>query len=497
MTQPSRSLQLRLFLTCWLVFCLHFATDIVREHYLAFSLAEDYAFRMDKYLGLHVDIFETPGRGAHIGNNPGISMLAAIPYWAFRPVIGRVVDAVNARREVSEEPLTAIYDDPRPSRQRFFRRVRERGLDIQFGLAGGVIQLFFTAPVSAAAAVVMLRLLAGVGLPHGTALLYALLYALGTPIFFRSAFLNQNLLLAHLLLFGFLLLWRPSGWPAWRDGRASVVAGLLGGTCLLSDYSGGLVLAWLGLYAMARAHDSGGWPSARRAALRYTAGAVPPIALLLFYQWRSFGSPWYPGQHYMPPVEWIEVGYQGVGAPQLELLWMLLFDPRFGLFLTAPILILGLVGLVPTWRGRVWLPRREAGFLFGLVVAFLMFFSTVQYTRLQWVTGIRYLVPVIPCLLLLAIPVLMRMSPLLRHAILVLAFAQSWCLSMARGPSVPESIERVMLGGFQLPWLSVLKRMAPQYFPFMTDYASPLPLLMLSGALLYGVWRYPERERLG
>jgi hypothetical protein len=67
--RPGRRLQLRLFATCWLVFVLHFATDIVREHYLSFSLAEDYSFRMDKYLGLHVDIFDLPGYGAHIDNN--------------------------------------------------------------------------------------------------------------------------------------------------------------------------------------------------------------------------------------------------------------------------------------------------------------------------------------------------------------------------------------------------------------------------------------------
>src|SRR5262245_35816895 len=107
-------LQLRLFATCWLIFVLHFATDVVREHYLSFSMAEDYSFRMDKYFGLHVDILETPDHGAHIDNNPGVSMLGAIPYWICRPVIDRVVAAVNARRAASDAPVTAIYNDPRP-----------------------------------------------------------------------------------------------------------------------------------------------------------------------------------------------------------------------------------------------------------------------------------------------------------------------------------------------------------------------------------------------
>lgn len=183
------------------MFVLHFATDIVREHYLSFSLAEDYSFRMDKYLGLHVDIFDTPGHGAHIGNNPGVSMLGAIPYLVCRPIIDRIVSAINDRRAASGAPVTAVYNDPRPRRVEFYRKVREQGLDIRFGLASGVIQALFMAPLSAFAAVVMLRVLCALGLGTRMALLGAFLYALGTPVFFRTAYLNQNVFIAHLLLF--------------------------------------------------------------------------------------------------------------------------------------------------------------------------------------------------------------------------------------------------------------------------------------------------------
>src|SRR6476620_5986388 len=124
---PGGRLQLRLFVTCCLVFVLHFATDIVREHYLSFSLAEDYSFRMDKYLGLHVDIFDTPGFGAHIGNNPGVSMLGAVPYLICRTMIDWIASTVNARRTASGAAVTAVYDDPRPRRVEFYRKVREQG----------------------------------------------------------------------------------------------------------------------------------------------------------------------------------------------------------------------------------------------------------------------------------------------------------------------------------------------------------------------------------
>jgi hypothetical protein len=486
----------RLFLTCWLVFVLHFATDIVREHYLSFSLAEDYSFRMDKYLGLHVDIFDTPGYGAHIGNNPGVSMLGAIPYWVFKPVIERVATAVNERQRASGAPATAIYNDPRPRRVDFYRKVRERGLDIQFGLAAATTQVFFMAPLSAAAAVVMYFTLLWLGRPPRRALLYAFLYALGTPIFFRTAFLNQNLLIAHLVLFGFVAVWRAGTLRWMTDRRAWLVAGFCGGFSLLSDYSGAVVLAWLGLYVICKAWIAGGRPQTLRAAVTYAAGAIGPIAMLLFYQWKSFGSPWYPGQHYMPPVEWIEIGYKGVGGPELRLLTMLLFDPRFGLFIVCPLLALGIIGTLMAARRHSWLPRYEALFLFGFTVAFVLFFSAVQYTQLQFVTGIRYIVPVIPALFLLTVPALERLPAGILFVVIVAAFAEAWCLSMVRATYVLDSIKNVFLGGFQLPWMTVLVKMAPQYFPFMAERASPLPLFTLCAVLLHGLWSIRRPEAL-
>ena len=48
----------RVFLTCWILLAAHFATNIAREHYPAFSLAERGTLQVDPYLGLHSDLFE-------------------------------------------------------------------------------------------------------------------------------------------------------------------------------------------------------------------------------------------------------------------------------------------------------------------------------------------------------------------------------------------------------------------------------------------------------
>jgi hypothetical protein len=97
-TQLDRRREILLFVTCWIVYGAHFATNVVREHYPAFSLAERGTLRVDPYVGLHDDIFVIEGRGAFINNNPGASMIGAVPYALVRPLVDAVVERVAAAR---------------------------------------------------------------------------------------------------------------------------------------------------------------------------------------------------------------------------------------------------------------------------------------------------------------------------------------------------------------------------------------------------------------
>src|SRR5688572_13186333 len=94
----TRQVAWRIFFTAWIVYSLHFATNIPRELFPALALGDHFSFRVDEYAHMHPDLFETPGRGWHIGNNPGVSMLAAIPYAIARPVIDPIVEKVKAAR---------------------------------------------------------------------------------------------------------------------------------------------------------------------------------------------------------------------------------------------------------------------------------------------------------------------------------------------------------------------------------------------------------------
>jgi hypothetical protein len=158
------SYRVRIFLTCWIIFALHFATDFVREHYLVLSIGDNFSFQLTGYEGLHHDIFTTEEHGTHHGANPGASMIAVLPYLVFKPLIDAIDRRVQARRAAAGEDLDAAYEDPRPNRVRFFKAVRERGLDIKFGLTGLVTQVFCMAPLSVLSAVLMLWFDHGFGL---------------------------------------------------------------------------------------------------------------------------------------------------------------------------------------------------------------------------------------------------------------------------------------------------------------------------------------------
>jgi hypothetical protein len=479
--------QIRLFLSVWLVLVLHFATNIAREHYPAIALAEHGTLAVGEYLDLHPDLFVAPTGHAVINNPPGASVLAAVPLFIARPVLA-YAEAVG-RRRVPSDPQTAsaVYEDPRPNRQRFFRLVRQRGLDLKFGVVALATAAGLMAPLTALFAVVFFRVLIGLGFESRAATLWAALSVFATPLFFRAAYLNHNHLLALLTFFAFVLIWRDRVTPA-RIVAAGAIAAW--GVCL--DYSGVVPLAFLGVWTLMET------PTANivQRGLLFAAGAAGPLLMLLGYQWWAFGSPFTVPQAVMPNTVYSVVGHSGMTLPQLDLIGENLFDPRFGIFAFAPILLFGVAGL---WLApRTWFSTRQRWLLATFMVAFVLFCSANQFARLQWNTGFRYLAPLVPFLWLLAIPVLQRLQrPFLRPlliTILVVAVFESWALAMARD-SVPESLWRVLTQGPELPWLTVLGKTSVQYAPGLSVRPTAWPILLTVAVLLAAIWGLPMRRK--
>jgi hypothetical protein len=472
----------RLALTVALVYATHFASNVVRETYLAMTLGEHGTVRVDEYLGLHPDLFAIPGRGAYVNNNPGASMLGAIPYAVASPALEALF---RLKPELVRPKPAATYDDPRPNRTKFLNASRERGLDIKLALGALVTHIGLMVPLGALAAVVMFGFLRERLRDERIALWMALLYAFGTPIFFRSAFLNQNAIVAHCVLIAFVLLAR-AGARAEPNALSLAGAGGLLGVAVLCDFSAAPMLGVFGLWVVVRA-----WARGLRAALTdgltFTAGAAGPIALLLWYQWTAFGNPWYPAQRYMPSTPYSVRGWNGIALPAPELLWRNLVDLRYGLFAFCPMLLAAFAA--PFMRRRERPIAYELTVILGASAALYHFSSANQNALLQWNTGVRYLVPAVPLFFIALVPVLMRARPLVRFLLVAPTVVISWSVAMAR-EDVPTSLMHVLLGGFELPFLTVLRKTAAGYAPFLQDSGvSALPILTLLAVTLWLLWR--------
>ena len=486
-------IEVRLFLTLWLVFLLHASPFVTREQYLTMALVEKHSVRLDDYADLHPDLITIPGRGTFLGNNPGISILAAPFYAVVYPVVKRIAPV---RPAPPAENVEAETKELRPNRVAFFKKVRARGLDIRLAVVALFTAGFFMAPLTALSGVLMFRLIRHLGYAVNTALALALLFGLGTPIFFRTATMSQNLLVTLLGMFAFALLWWPSGSRPEEKTARYFGAGLLAGWSVVSDYTGLVTLLLLGLFTLALELKEKSLVRALVDPLWYAGGALGPGIFLLLWQWICFGNPWLPAQFYLPKS--VVAGYQsahGFGWPLKEAFWGLLFDPLYGLLVFAPIFALALYHPVLALRRTSRVPSRVAAFAWVFFAALWVFSSCIHYTlRHQWQDGVRYIVPAVPFLFLLLADVLAQAPRVVAALVALAAVAETWCLSMVR-ESPLDSIVKVMLHGFELPWLATLVKTAATYYPPLADGASPLGLFLVAGIVLWGIWRIPHPWR--
>jgi hypothetical protein len=424
---------------CWLVYTVFWAPYIVREHFPAVALAERGSLNVERYLGWTEDIFRGPGGGAYINNNPGASLTGAVPLVLLRPLFTRV-DAWNQKL-------------PRRDRKSddgdLFWRTLAEGRAFYFLLVGFVTVALVMAPATAATAAYLCSRLTEAGVSATHAAGAAILYGFGTPVLFRAGYLNHNLLVGDAGITALLLLWDPKDRPV--HALRAALAGLLAGYAVLCDYSGVVVVAVAALYVWLR---SAGLPGAQRwrVMAAYAAGFVPAVAALAVYQAWAFGSFYRPSQHYMPPTAPTSQGYRGFDWPSPALMWANFFDPRFGLFVYCPALILAFAAPFIT-RVRYRIPQRETRLLFTYFALFVLFCAANRYSWLQPSTGFRYLVPVVPALALLALQAAQALPRIVQWMIATLACMQSLIIAAAHRNDVRLALSTLWRRKFQLPWM--------------------------------------------
>ncbi len=438
-TVRGRGWAWRVFLTCWLVYCAFWTPYLVREHFPAVTLVERGSLNVERYLGWTDDIFQSPTGGAFINNNPGASLSGAIPLLLFKPLLVRV-DRWNQSLPRSE---------PTNGDGELFWRTRTEGRAYYFMLIEFLTVALLMAPVTAGTMSFLCSRLIAAGIPAASAAAVSLLTGLATPILYRTAYLNHNLLVADAGFAALLLLWDPQGRPL--SAIRATVAGLLTGYAVLCDFSGLVVVAAVALYIWLR---SGKLPAGQRLRLlaAYSAGVLPGILALVAYQAWAFGSFFRPSQHYMQPTAPTSLGYRGFDWPSLSLMWANFFDPRFGLFAYCPALLLAFAAPFLK-RVRYRMPPREMWVLFAYFALAVLFCAANQYSWLQPLTGFRYLVPIVPPLALLAIQAAQALPRAIRWTIAAASLAQSLLMAAAHENNLRASLATVWRRRGALHWM--------------------------------------------
>jgi hypothetical protein len=303
------------------------------------------------------DVARDPLHGALYPNKPpGASLVAALAY-------------AGARALTGDEPLTL-------RRYTWWAR-----------LLGGVLPTLLLCAWLA-------RRFAGPIEPRAVWLALGL-YALATPAFAYAHLLYGHQLTALLLWGGALLVV-----DACRADRAlpAALGGLLAASAVAVEYSAAFAGPPLALFVLMWARR-GRW----RAALAAGLGAAVPMALLGLYHANIYGGPLRTGYHHVINPEFAAKhgeGFLGLVAPSWTALHAHILSSQGGLLWWAPLTVPALAGLWDMSREPGDSALRSHARLHLAIFAALALACVSLNFEGGWRVGPRYLVAVLPALML-------------------------------------------------------------------------------------------------
>ncbi len=166
--------------------------------------------------------------------------------------------------------------------------------------------------------------------------------------------------------------------------------------------------------------------------------------------------------------------------PKLDLYYLNLFSPSYGMYTYGPILTIGLNPVFFYDRNKLILPFSERLLVAIYFFLFLTFCAANQYSRIQFNSGFRYLLPLVPLVYLSVCDHLVRLLRRWLIIIVVPILFHSWVISMVRKPFIPESWYRFITEGFQLPWLTVLRATSPEDHPILSSFLLPIIIISIT-----------------
>ena len=170
------------------------------------------------------------------------------------------------------------------------------------------------------------------------------------------------------LLAAFYLLLRAQTRTEGSDSRIALgLSGLAAGYASITSYPAAVCVLFFAAYLWFRGDRRDRW-------LWFGLGLVGPFLLITFYNQVCFGTPFTTNYHFQnPDFRGGSTIFLGVlELPRLDRLAKLLFSPFRGLFVSSPVLLVGVLGLLHICRSR---ERRAEGLLIGAIVAFFLLFN--------------------------------------------------------------------------------------------------------------------------
>lgn len=243
------------------------------------------------------------------------------------------------------------------------------------------------------------------------------LYAVGTPAAAYAHLLYGHQLAAALLAVGAGLL-LDAGSRRDRATLRAAMGGVLAGSAVGVEYGAVFGALPLALLLLARVRAPGGV----RVLVAGLLGALAPVALLASYQRAVFGSPWSTGYHHVTNADFAAKhgqGLLGLGMPHWEAFHTQLLSADGGLVWWAPPLVLALYGLLQLSLAP-GPSRAEARVHLGLLLTYGLVVSSLSFEG-GWRVGPRYLVVVLPSLVMGWAHVLTQLRTSLLGMALVLA----------------------------------------------------------------------------
>jgi hypothetical protein len=301
----------------------------------------------------------------------------------------------------------------------------------------------------------------------GPALLATFALAFGTTFFPFGTILFDHNLTAMLLLASFY-------WLRLRTARPAL-AGLCAGFAVVTNYVAGGAVVALGLYALlagCAANTPRQWHW-RRAVL-YSLGGLLPAAILGWYHYVNFGSPFALNNDFQNPLFKDPRGSLGMFVlPNVYVGALLLVSPYRGVFWLAPVLILGVVGLVQWLREKAFVAEAR------LCLAIFGFFFLVNMSfngyHGGFSAGPRYLIPGLP---FLALPLALAFVRWKRTALVLLAISVAQQLLL----TATDAQNALAVGGHAR--LDDEHRKDDFFCNIVTEYAWPLFATGRAGGLL-------------